>query len=248
MSRAACAVFTTPGAARLCADLYPILSAEGRIRCIPNGYDEADFRGLPAEPLPAEARPLHFVHAGVLYPKGRNPSSFFHALAALRRSGALESRAVRVTLRASGFEEIYRKEIEQLGLTDIVTIAPFLPYKDALAEQSQAAGLLLFQGDRYDHQIPAKLYEYLRLGRPIFGLVGERGDTAAVLRKAGGAMIAPLDNPSAIERQFLTFVNAVSANDVLFSVTRDVQQYSREHAAKLLADLLNAVSQVRAAR
>lgn len=242
MSRAACAVFTTPGATQLCARQYPDALAEGRIRCIPNGYDEDDFKELASEPRSAEAGPLHFVHAGVLYPEGRNPSSFFHALAALKRSGALKPGAIRVTLRASGSEETYDNEIKQLGLADMVFLAPFLPYKEALEEQVTAAGLLLFQGERYDHQVPAKLYEYLRLGKPIFGLVGERGDTAAVLREAGGGTIAPLDDASVIAQRFAAFIDAVRAHGTAAPVQRDVQRYSREHAAGLLAEILNDVS------
>lgn len=242
LSRAACSVFTTPGAARLSARSYPQAFSQGRIRCIPNGYDEDDFAGLVAEPASTEGGPLHFVHAGILYPDGRNPSAFFHALAALRRSGSLKPGTIRVTLRGSGAEEIYEKEIKKLGLTDMVFLSPFLPYKEVLEEQSKAAGLLLFQGDRYDSQIPAKLYEYLRLGKPIFSLVGERGDTAAVLREAGGATIAPLNDPILIGKRFLTFIDVARAHGAGAFVRQNVQQYSREHAAELLAKVLNDVS------
>jgi hypothetical protein len=243
MSRAACSVFTTPSAAQLCASHYSDAFAEGRIRCIPNGYDEDDFNGLAVEHSPTEAEPLHFVHAGVLYTEGRNPSPFFHALAALRRSGALKAGDIHVTLRASGNEASYESEIRHLGLADMVSLAPFLPYKRALEEQAAAAGLLLFQGGRYDHQIPAKLYEYLRLGKPIFGLVGERGDTAAVLREVGGT-IAPWDDAAVIEKRFSAFIDTIHANKIASSVKRDVQQYSREHTTRLLADVLNDISRL----
>ena len=54
----------------------------------------------------------------------------------------------------------------------------------ALAEQLAADGLLLFQAANCNHQIPAKLYEYLRAGRPILALTDAAGNTAATLRGA----------------------------------------------------------------
>src|SRR6185437_14245626 len=100
VSHAACSVFTTPGAERACAALYPSAFAEKRIEVIPNGFDEADFAGLAAVHEVKRFSPLHFVHAGVLYQDGRNPASLFEALANLRRAGALTASDIRVTLRA----------------------------------------------------------------------------------------------------------------------------------------------------
>lgn len=242
ISRAACSVFTTPGATQVCARQYPDAFGEGRVSCIPNGYDEEDFAGLEGgQPSGHGGGPLHFVHGGVLYPDGRNPVHFFEAIAQLKQTGALKASDIRVTLRASGSEEVYAEQIRQLGITDIVTLAPYMPYKDALAEQATADGLLLFQGERYDHQIPAKVYEYLRLGRPILGLVGENGDTAALLREAGGAITAPLNSASAIAAKLLEFIDLAKQPSNGMSSSAAVQRYSRRHSAQLLAGLLDRV-------
>jgi len=105
VSHAACSVFTTPGAERACAALYPSAFAEKRIEVIPNGFDEADFAGLAAVHEVKRSSPLHFVHAGVLYQDGRNPASLFEALANLRRAGALTASDIRVTLRVPDVDD-----------------------------------------------------------------------------------------------------------------------------------------------
>lgn len=241
LSRAACTVFTTPGSMRSCAERYPAVASAGRLMVVPNGFDEEDFAGLPHGNPPQPGARLHLVHAGVLYPEGRNPVPFFEALAHLQSSGAISPGDLRITLRASGSEPAYAAELVRLGLQSIVTLAPPCSYHDALAEQATADGLLLFQGSQFDRQIPAKLYEYLRLSRPVFALVGEHGDTRALLRDVGGAIIAPLDAVPVIEAKFLEFLRAVLGGGMRTSA-QEVQRYSRNRTARQLASLLSRVA------
>lgn len=246
ISRAACSVFTTPGAARNCGKRYPAARQANQIATIPNGFDEADFNDLRCVAEAGSRLPLHFVHAGTLYPDGRNPLPFFKALANLKRSGAFKDRGIRVTLRASGAENLYAPMLEHQGLADVVTLAPFLPYKESLAEQAAADGLLLFQGREYDHQVPAKLYEYLRLGRPIFALVGEQGDTASVLDSVARSVSAPPDDEAAIATSFAKFVEYIRDGVFASMPVEDIGRFSRRHTAERLAELLDQVSGNRA--
>jgi len=242
ISTAACSVFTTPGARRACVARYPTESREKLIAEIPNGFDEDDFEGLPGTEAPGKHATLHFVHAGALYPGGRNPIPFFEALANLKRAGVLIGSDIHVTLRASGAEAQYATALKRLGLDDMVTLAPFMPYKDALAEQIRADGLLLFQGPEYDHQIPAKLYEYIRLSRPVFALVGAQGDTAEVLRAIPHAAIAPLNDAGMIESGLVKFIDDLRGGAFDNGRGPDADAYSRRRTAARLAELLGSVS------
>jgi len=241
ISTAACSVFTTPGARRACVARYPTESRGKLIVEIPNGFDEDDFDRLPEPEAPGKRATLHFVHAGALYPGGRNPVPFFEALANLKRAGVLTASNIHVTLRASGAEAQYAMALKQLGLGDIVTLAPFMPYKDALAEQVRADGLLLFQGPEYDHQIPAKLYEYIRLSRPVFALVGAQGDTAEILRAIPHATMAPLNDAGAIEAGLRGFINGLCGGAFDNISKSGIDAYSRRGTATRLAELLNRV-------
>ena len=239
LSRAKYAVFTTPGTMRSYAGRYPKAHDEGRLQVIPNGFDEDDFVSLPRYAGIVEGRPLHLVHSGILYPSGRNPIPFLEALARLFNSGVLKTPELRVTLRASGSETTYRDAIERLGLSEIVALAPPVSYHEALAEQARADALLLFQGDQYNNQIPAKLYEYLRIGRPIFALVGAHGDTATELRKAGGAEVVPIDDVSRIEVGLARFLHFLASGQSPENSRIDVSRWSRRHGASELGQLLD---------
>ncbi len=76
--------------------------------------------------------------------------------------------------------------LSDLNIEDIVHPLPPLPYREALCDCAEAHALLLFQAASCNHQIPAKAYEYLRLGKPILALTHPSGDTAALLSAIEG--------------------------------------------------------------
>lgn len=242
VSNATHSVFTTTGAMQSCAERYSQTYRDGRMTVISNGYDEAAFSALPAPRLYQTDRPLRLVHSGLLYRSGRDPIPFFMALAHLKSTGIVNAEYLQVTLRASGCEVEYAAEIKRLGLNDLVSLAAPIPYQEALAEQADADALLLFQGSQYDRQIPVKLYEYLRIGRPIFALVGENGDTATLLRDIGGTVIAPLDETSVIVRRFGKFIRALKKGQVPKADKSIVWKYSRSQTAVMLARLLDQIT------
>ncbi|HEV7122377.1 MAG TPA: glycosyltransferase [Rhodanobacter sp.] len=240
LRRATRVVFTTRGARDACAARYPDADRAGKLAVIENGYDEAAFAEMPS-PAPRQAgSPLVLLHSGALYPDGRDPFPFFEALARLRAAGKAGPDIFRVVLRASSCETRYRQEIDRLGLADIVSLAPPIGNREALFEQASADALLLFQGSKFDRQIPAKLYEYLRIGRPIFALVGESGDTEALLRDAGGAEVVPIADVSGIELGLARFVECLLGGGQL-ERSRDVARWSRRRGATDLAHLLDEV-------
>lgn len=241
VDRADSIVFTTPGARRSYAAHYPQAARDRRLSVIPNGYDEATFASLPAATPRQPGRPLRLVHSGMLYLDGRNPVPFFIALANLKAVGDLVEGDVRIMLRASGSEALYAKEIRRLGLDRMITLAAPVSNHEALCEQAAADALLLFQGDRFDRQIPAKVYEYLRIGRPIFALVGPDGDTAALLRETGGTRLVPMDDVPVIEQGFAEFIQALRAERAPTVTGSAVQRYSRYQGAVALAGLLDRV-------
>ncbi|MGP1665311.1 MAG: glycosyltransferase [Rhodanobacter sp.] len=241
LNTAARTVFTTPGALQNYAERYPEAQDDGRLAVIENGYDEAAFRDLPQPPGRPNGRPLVLLHSGLLYPEGRNPFPFLAAVAGLNSSGEVGANNLRIVLRASGSEELYGREIKRLGLEEIVVLAKPVSNGDALIEQANADALLLFQGSQFDRQIPAKLYEYLRIGRPIFALVTQQGDTAAVLRASGGATIVSPDDVTEIGKYLATFIRDIRAGSVQRVKQDFVEQRSRQAGASSLAQLLEQV-------
>lgn len=239
LRRASAVTLTTPGARDAYAAQYPEAARSGRLAVIQNGYDEADFMHLPTTHAGVRTGPLVLLHSGVLYPDGRDPSAFFGAIAALKRAGVVDANTVRIVLRASGHEARYQQQLDRLGIADLVTLAPAIGNHEALVEQAQADALLLFQGNRFDRQIPAKLYEYLRIGKPIFALVGMRGDTAGLLRDAGVGELVDLHDEDAIQDHLGRFIARVACGEGTRHARLDVTYWSRLQRSTELARLLD---------
>lgn len=238
--RAACSVFTTPGARSVYADRFRHSVDKTRFRVIPNGYEEDIFQGI-VRPEPQPGNPCTLVHGGVLYHEGRNPLPFFQALVRLKQNGVADSSSLRIVLRASGHEEVYGAELKRLGLTNMVQLAPSISYRAALQEQAAADGLLLFQGSEFNAQIPAKVYEYLRLRVPIIALTDSAGDTATLLRDIGGATCIPMDDSAAIASALGNFMAGWRNKNLVAPGADAVAGYSRFASTKRLAGLLDEV-------
>jgi glycosyltransferase involved in cell wall biosynthesis len=239
------AVFTTPGTLATYANRFP-QTPEDRWYVIPNGYDEEDFEssrtktGVQGSP----GKPVVLIHSGDLYrgdvePSGRDPLPFLKALGDLRRAGKISSSTLKVILRATSEDDYFRSVVTGLDLQDIVSIEPRVSHKDAVAEMLEAHGLLLMQGTKFNNSIPAKLYEYLRAGRPILALTDPAGDTAALLKAEGIHSIVPLESQGEIADGLVRFLDELNQGHTAPRIS--VERHSRKARTLELATLLDSV-------
>ena len=199
VDNAQCCMFTSPGAARVYRERYP--DAAARIEVLENGYDEESFAaaqtGLPREALNPGC--ITLLHSGVVYASERDPTQLFVALGRMKASGRLGPSALKLRFRAAVHEPMLHRLAAEHGVQDMIEVCPPLPYKAALQEMLRADVLLVMQAANCNEQIPAKIYEYLRAGRPIVCLSDPHGDTVDLLRRAGIDRVAPLDSAEQIE-------------------------------------------------
>lgn len=244
VARASRVAFTTPSALCMYRERYASLPPE-RWTLIANGYDEESFRAAEravSRPSRRSRNRLVLVHSGVLYRSERDPSAFFAAIADLVRSEKISPEGLEIVLRASGDEAYYQEILDELRVGEIVKLKPALPYRAALEEMLRADGLLLFQAASCNHQIPAKLYEYLRAQHPVLALTDPAGDTACVLREAGAGRVVRIDSREEIRDGLLAFLHEIrTAGDQV--AVHDVQQYSRQARTRELAQVFDAIAE-----
>jgi hypothetical protein len=236
------AVFVAPTTMRMYADRYPETPGS-HWALIPNGYNEENFSSAECSfRRPSQDRScLLLLHSGLLYRTDRDPSAFFSALANLLKTGRISPSEVQVVFRATGHDDHYRQLIAKTGIGEIVTLQPVISYREALGEMLDADGLLIFQGQESNANIPAKLYEYLRAQRPILALVDPQGDTARALRAARVGTIVPMHSVEQISNGLLEFLKQVRAGTCATPSAADVMSYSRATRTKVLAKLFDTI-------
>lgn len=235
-------VVTAPGAADTYSDRFPRYPRDS-IVLIPNGFDEETFRraaeSLPDLPQSRHAGPLTLLHSGIIYRSERDPTHLFKAIASLKGRGELGAQRLQLILRASGDDAGFRRDVERIGISDIVRVEPAVDYLHALKEMLTADGLLLLQASNCNAQVPAKLYEYLRAGRPIVALTDPAGDTARTLSSAGTGIQARLDSTGEIERALLRFLVEAPSGTWRRPPPETIRSFSRESQSGQLAHLLD---------
>lgn len=234
-------VFTTPGAARIYQQRYP--TAASRMVVLENGYDEESFASAALQPQRAKApadgkRPLLMLHSGIVYPSERDPTQLFAALGRLQKAGTLGPAELRIRFRASVHDELLQSLAQTHGAQDFIELCPAIPYREALAEMLAVDALLVLQASNCNAQIPAKIYEYLRAGKPILGLTDPAGDTAGVLRGAGLNDVVRLDSVDEIARALPALVRDWRQGKAVLPQAWAVQQASRRGRSRALVALL----------
>ena len=236
------AVFTTEGAVRMYKDRYPG-KPEDTWHLLPNGYDESNF-------INAEQR-LNFykknsqitlIHSGVIYPSERDPVPFLKAISLLKQEKLISASKHKIILRATGHDDYILPIIKELGIDDMVFLEPAISYEDALIEMLASDGLILLQASNCNHQIPAKIYEYFRSGKPILALTDKQGDTARLLSSEQVPYIYPLDDWHKIKTGLGHFISDIESGNAMRPDKNSAKKYNREARTNKLAEILNSLT------
>jgi len=229
VKRASRIIFTTQGTRQMYMTRYPQVEPS-RFVVIPNGYDEEIFLAAEQQLVKksAEGGKLTLVHSGVLYPSERDPTAFFDALSELKQEGKISADRLNIVLRATGHDNIFQPMLKELSIDDLVSLAPGVAYIEALQEMLSVDGLLLFQAANCNHQVPAKLYEYLRSGKPIFSLTDKDGNTAETIRESGIDDIVDLTNKDEIKKGLIGFIDQLDKGTAQVADVDITASYSRQ--------------------
>ena len=148
----------------------------------------------------------------------------------------------KVRFRAAVAEDLLKRLASDYGVQAYVEICPPIPYREALTEMLSADGLLVMQATNCNAQIPAKVYEYLRAGRPILCLFDPIGDTAGVMRAAGIDAIAKLDGSADIAGLLTRFLNRTGPVLSVLGDASFICSASRRGRTEALAKILDDIT------
>jgi len=190
---------------------YPLHA--DKIHTIWNGFDPGERIG----PLPIPVRAERVMaHVGNLYGL-RHPAVVLASLQRLLDRNLLAPRQVRVHLVGELDADIRRSHAElfaNLEARQALEYSGSLPRAQALRIMGEANYLLLVDvmgGEGYG-TVPAKLFEYLRIGRPILAITARDSPVERILASSGAPYRAvhPDDNQARIDEQVMQFLQLPS--------------------------------------
>jgi glycosyltransferase involved in cell wall biosynthesis len=212
---------------------HPLMKS---ILLIDQGYDEEDFQEV------VSTKPDVFTvgYLGTFSPDC-NPQPVFRALGELMYENLLPKDKVKF-LHVGGSVHLDVKRLaKERGLSEILETKRYLPHRQALAQMAKASVLLLITSD--DPRVfPAKVFEYLRLGKPILGIVPEESQMAKFLQSVNAQAVLGMDDVEGIKRTLLAHF-AEFKNGQMRSDMRDdsLKGFERKVLTGRLASLFDEV-------
>lgn len=199
--------------------------------------DERSQRGFG----PSGGSALELCHFGTVY-GNRSPLALFRAIQELMDEGRVN--LSRLSLRFVGAWDVNDPTCDKLSKTleesGILKRIPPIPHKECLKMMEESDVLLILQPD-YPLQVPAKIYEYIVAGRPLF-VVGGEGATANLVHRhrLGRCCANRVQAVKGALTELMSDRTGLTAPD-----PADTEQFSYPILSKRLAHLLDDVARER---
>jgi len=216
-------------------DEFKVLSGRDDIEVIPNGFDQADFKPLPADQLDTD---FTIVHIGSMN-KDRNPESFWKAVQlAFQREPAIKEK-LKINL-VGPVDFSVRISVKQNELDAYTQFVEYVPHPEAVKFQKQAQVVLLVINNSPNAQtiIPGKLYEYLGSGRPLLAVGPKESDSAKVINMTNGGVVLEHNDVEGLANQLISLFHQYQSGS-LKSNAQGIQQFTRQNLAGEFAKVLN---------
>ena len=186
----------TPGHAQ---ELVEVFRAPAeKVHVVRNGFDEADFVRPPDGACTLfEPGCVNLAHFGMVY--SNFSGSFFPAVAELVEREPNVAALLRMHI--IGYPDSVAREYAKGRLKGVLRLHGVVPHPEALCAMYASDALLLFYGHGYISRVsvPGKLYEYLRVGRPVIA-IAEAGGVQELIESANCGWVIRPDDREGMQR------------------------------------------------
>jgi glycosyltransferase involved in cell wall biosynthesis len=168
-----------------------------KFRTLTNGYEDATVSATAK----SDGERRVFLHLGSIYGL-RRVDTFLEAIANLIRSGKLNPDGFKLVFQGDlspGFMVAAEHNVQDLKNKGCLEFHPRVNRDQAQSVLWNADLLLLFQGN-HELQVPAKFYEYLQTGIPIFAVTEDGALTDLLSSTRSGLWATPSDSNLIAER------------------------------------------------
>jgi hypothetical protein len=208
-----------------------------------NGFDPAD--PIKALPLPRRDHRV-LAHIGSIY-GARTPLPVLSSLGRLASSGRISAETLHLKFVGdydeAGFVACKPVFDELSRLIPVEYENRHVPREEARREMASAEFLLLADNNasQAGYTVPAKLYEYVQVGRPVLALTAADSPVERILRQAGTPYVAlqPDLSPSQVDERVMQFLRLPT--DSIPPSESFVQNFNGREQTAILARLFDSL-------
>lgn len=206
-----------------------------KFHVIPNGFDQADFDLVAAEPAEKE---FVITYTGTLTGDYRL-GGFLAAVKKLSEADAP------LRLHITGSMPVSIKEKIDEAAKGRTRFRHHVAHHEAIAQMKAAGMLLLVIPDAKGNKgiLTGKLFEYLASRRPILCIGPVDGDAAAIIRNCNAGEVFGYDDAEGIYGYLSRLLEAWKNGTSLETDDSSIRRFSREAQAKQVLQLLSAIGQ-----
>lgn len=236
LKQAQAVVFMFESIAEQYVRTFPDVLTWEKIHIIPNGFDGTvdAFAHAPGDRCTV-------LYAGTL--SSYRYDTLLEGLARLKSRNAAPVSQLRLLFVGEQHPKLANR-VEEVGISEIVEIAPPVSSAEVRRLQQEAHALLILgrTATRKGHELVAgaKLFGYLQAGRPIIGVV-PHDETRRILQQVGSSLIADADAPEEVADRFQALLEAWS-NKTLDRFIPNQAACEAYSSSKQISTLVEALS------
>ncbi len=215
---------------------YPILL--GKSTFIPNGYDPEDF--IPFDNMLKDNKKFTITYTGSLYGR-RNLVEFFTAIEKVTQEKRIEMSKIEVRLVGNIAPDVLEGFKKDYNLGDQLVAYGYMSHHESIQKLYESDILLLSMGSGkgLENFYSGKIFEYIRVNRPILATVPEKGAAASVIRETHTGIVVDPENSVGIEEALVHYYEQWKSGKLSHDPVWDaIEKYSRVQQTKQLAHLL----------
>jgi glycosyltransferase involved in cell wall biosynthesis len=209
------------------------------VRVVYNGFDHKDEAQAPVT-LPEK---FTITYLGALS-KNQNPTHLWRALGELVKEDTRFNTDLRINMIGQ-IDDSTKKDIQENGLSEHVTFAPYIPHEQVVQAQKETTLLLLLllpdTEIRAKGLMTGKMFEYLSSGRPILCIGPEDGDAARILAETEAGQTVGFENEEKMKEVIKGLYQKDLENGLPSNESKKLEKYSRKALAGKYATLLNKI-------
>ncbi|MDU7253018.1 MAG: TDP-N-acetylfucosamine:lipid II N-acetylfucosaminyltransferase [Clostridium sp.] len=165
-------ITTTPLARKNYIDILNV--PKEKIITITNGYDEEDFQNI--ELSKEKNNKFTIIHNGMLY-MIRTPETFLMAIKKLIDESKINKNKIEIIFSYTENKDKWINYLKENNMDSIVTFKDYMTHEDSvnLSINSNMLLLIVGPGEKNKGVYTGKIFEYLRMGKPILSLSPKDG-------------------------------------------------------------------------